>query len=445
MKNGKLVRSVRKIYSFIICLALILASVSFSSSSAAAAEDEYELQKINVLDYDMPGDFLSTYVVIDSSAPYIYFDLPFSYGGVFFDVIFESPVAITGVSIRGSTGSTSPLTFTRLEGNNYRAYGQTSSPFGTSRIGVQFTTSVSSAFSVNFLKFDIYTVTNQGIGDLGELNVTPNADTSVSSNYWYRQSSPGVPIVQDFLHVSGGAQFFEYNALFSSVNWRKFDYLDFTFQISASTIDYISVYILTSDNIYRYLPFDISFINGSAIDKNEFIGSGTTTVIPAGSQWDIVMRVYIPSSYRLSGSFYIDVGGQYKNPASRAFLQSVNGYYYSYVPSPDLIKLDQIVAAIKESLSSSAEDNAVAEDFSENMTSQKEQMSANQQQLNNVSKPTSTDLGMMAAPDAVLDSSGMVLLTSMISPITTRKLVLGIMTLSATLALVSYVFFGKKR
>lgn len=436
---------VRKIYSLIICLALILASISFSSSSAAAAEDD-SLKCIDVLVYDYPDDSTSVRGIMSPTKPYNVFDLPFSYGLVFYDVIFETSVSVSSAGMRSlSSGSFYSLTMVSLGSNRYRCYGHTSAAFNSLKFGFQVNSSVTSDYSVTYYKFDVYTVLATGIGDIGEMNITPNADTSVSTNYWYRQSSPGAPIVQDFFYFSSGVQFFDYNVLFSSVNWRQYDYLDFTFQISASTIEYISAYIKTSDNQYRYLPFEISFLNGTAIDKNEYVGSGTATVIPGSAQWDIIMRVYIPSSYRLSGSLFIDVGGQYHNPVSRAFLQSVVGYYYTTVPSPDLTKLDQITAAIKESLSSSEEDNAAAEDFSQNMTSQKEQMAANQQTLNNVSKPSSNDLGMMVAPDSVLDSNGMTALVSIINPITDHKYILGILTLSATLALVSYVFFGKKR
>ena len=79
------------------------------------------------------------------------------------------------------------------------------------------------------------------------------------------------------------------------------------------------------------------------------------------------------------------------------------------------------------------------------MTSQKEQMSANQSQINNVDKPSSSDLGAIAAPNLILNNTGMGYLTQIIQPITTGRAVLSMLTLSATLALVSYVFFGKKR
>lgn len=431
------------ISAFLVAFALLLACVPVQAS---ADEDEYDLQKINVLDYGYPNGGSSNKAYLSSANNFTaIYTLPFQYPIIFVDVIFEPAAAISSVGVRGSSGYVDYLTYNSLENGLYRATGQLSRYFGSGIIGFTVLTSSGVGLDVTIHRFDLYTYTNQGVGDIGEMNIIPNADTSVSTDYWYRQSSPGFPIVQDFYYFSQAVQFHDYQVLFSSVNWRKYDYLDFAFTIDASTISSISAYVKTSSGVYRYLPFDISFLNGTAIDKNEFVGSGSTTVIPAGNAWDIVMRVYIPSSYRLSGSLYIQVEGEYKNPADRALLQSVNGYYYLNVPDPELVKLDQMIAAIKESLSSSEEDNAAAEDFSENMASQKEQMASNQQTLNNVSKPSSEDLGMMASPDAVLNADGMTALVSIINPITDNDLVLGILTLSATLALVSYVFFGKKR
>lgn len=430
-----------RFFIFLLCGVLIFSCFAFSSGSASAAEEDVT-DCINVLDYDFPDDYTSVRSYMTQEQPYNFFDLPFSYGVVFFDVIVEVGSAPSSAGIRSPSGTVLDLTLVSLGDNRYRCYGSSSQLFNSSSIGFQLVVNTS-RYTVTYQKFDIYTLVNVGTGDLGEMNILPNADTSVSTNYWYRQSAPGVSIVQDFYYFSSSVQFFDYQVRFSSVNWRKYDYLDFTFQINASSVECISAYI-DSGGLFRYLPFEISYLNAGVIDKNEYIGSGTTTVIPGSSQWNVVMRVFIPASYRLSGSLYIDVGGQYHNPPSRAILQSVTGYYYTSVPSPDLVKLDQIAAAIKESLSSSAEDNAVAEDFAQNMTSQKEQMAANQAQINNVDKPSADDLGSIAAPNLILNNTGMGYLTSIIQPITTGRAVLSMLTLSATLALVSYVFFGKK-
>lgn len=436
----------RRLFCFILPAFLIIPYLLCCGSSTVSAAEDDGLKCIDVLAYDYPDSGSSVRGIMTPGTPYNTFNLPFSYGLVFFDVVFETPQNVASVGMRSVTsGTVYPLTLASLGSNRYRAYGQTSAVFNSSSFAFQVDCPAAVGnYYVNYYKFDVYTVTDVGTGDLGEMNVSPNADTSVGSNYWYRQTSPGVPIVQDFAYSSSYNQFHSFKVMFSSVNWRKYDYLDFTFQINASTIDYISAYIRTSDQVYRYLPFEISYLNGTAIDKNEFVGSGSTTVIPAGSEWIITMRIYVPSSYRLSGSLFIDLGGQYINPASRAWLQSVNGYYYTTVPSPDLTKLDQITAAIKESLSSSEAENNAAQDFTNEMTDKKEQMQANQDFINSVDKPSSEDLGQLVSSGSVLDASGMGYLTAMISPVSNNRIVLSILTISATLALVSYVFFGKK-
>lgn len=434
----------RRIFCFIFPLFLIIPYLLCCGSSAVSAAElnDSGLDKINVLNYDMPGDSLSTQVYIYPNQPYVYFDLPFSYGALYYDLIVESPEVFTDVSIRGSSGRLASLNFVRLDGNNYRCYGASDIPFGTNRLGVQFTGTSGLRFTVNFLRFDVYTATNQGIADFGEMKVTPDSDTHFEGS-WHRMSAPDTPLFVEFYHF-GSQQFTQYSADLSSVNWRNFDYIDFFYEVRAADIYSISAYIDTNHG-YRYIPFDISWGDGHAIDRNEFIGSGSTTVVPAGNNFFIMQRLYIPREVALQGSLHILVSGNYASTASGLMLNSVTGYYYNSYPDPTLVKLDEITAAIKESLSSSVEDNAAAEDFTDSMTTQKEQMFSNQQQLNNVSKPSAGDLGSITSPDVVLDQSGIALLTSVISPITNNRIVLGILTLSATLALVSYVFFGKKR
>lgn len=431
----------RKIYSLIICFALLLACIPVQAS---AAEDEYELQKINVLDYGFPNGLSANYAFLDSSNNYTaVYNLPFQYPIIFVDIIFESSNEFTSVGVRGSFGAVEYLDYVFLDNGLHRCTGELSRYFASGNIG--FTVLSAAGSGVTIHRFDLYTYTNQGVGDLGEMNITPNDDTSVSPNYWYRQSAPGSPITQNFYYFSEAENYLECSALFSSVNWRNFDYIDFFFSLDVANIQSISAYILTSDGVRKFIPFDISYLDSGVIDKNEFIESGSTYAVPSYSKYDISMRLYIPRETVLDGSLYICVSSKYHSAGSRASIQSVNGYYYLNVPDPELVKMDQMIAAIRESLSSSDEDNAAAEDFAENMISQKEQMASNQQTLNNVSKPSADDLGMMVAPDAVLDVDGMTALVSIINPITDSKIVLGILTLSATLALVSYVFFGKKR
>lgn len=433
----------RRIFCFIFPLFLIIPYfLCCGASEVSAAESEPELQSIDVLSYTMPNGGAISQVVVNNSSV-VKFNMPFQYGAIFYDMIVEIPVTLNAVSVVRSDGFSESLTVSHLENYSYRVYGQSSLRINTGNLGVQFTTSVSTNYTVNFVKFDVYTIASLGIPDYGEMSIAPNNDTSVGDG-WYRQETPGYPLVQDFLTFSSQVQFFDFRTLFSSVNWRKYDYLDFSFSINAAAINSISAYISPSSEVYRYLPFEISYLNGTTIDKNEYVGSGSTTVIPSYTVWNVVMRVYIPSSYRLSGSLYIQVDGQYHGPASRATLKSVNGYYYVDVPNPSLVKLDQITAAIKESLSSSSEDNAAAEEFTDSMATQKEQMAANQNQLNSIDKPSSSDLGAMSSPDIVLDQTGMGYLTTIIRPITNNRLVLSMLTLSATLALIGYVFFGKK-
>lgn len=439
-------RLVRKIYSLIICLALILACVPVQASASESAEIDY----IDVLSYDYPDDSLSVRGSMSLAKPYNVFDLPFSYGLVYFDIIFETSSIPSSVGIRStSSGNVYSLTLASLGNNRYRAYGQTSTAFNSSQFAFQLSVSDitgNQKYTCTYYKFYVYTIFDPGTLDTGEIMVIPDsANPSGHSNVWYSQTSPGVAVSRSFYYDSDYDVLVPYDVYLSSVNWRQYDYLDFSFYIQSADIQYINVFVDSSLYGKKYLPFEFSYINPSGMSINEYVGTGSTGLALPTNYWEISLRVYIPRDVTSSGSLKIHIGGDYGSMASWAQLRTVTGYYYTSVPSPDLVKLDQITAAIKESLSSSAEDNSAAEDFSENMSSQKEQMASNQQTLNNVSKPSTDDLGMMVSPDAVLNADGMTALVSIINPITDNDLVLGILTLSATLALVSYVFFGKKR
>lgn len=434
----------RRFFYFILPVFLIIPYLLCCGSSAASAAEDDSLKCIDVLAYDYPDDYSSVRGIMFPDRPYNIFDMPFSYGLVYYDVIFETGVSVSSAGMRSlNSGAFYSLTLQSLGSNRYRCYGQTSAAFNSLKFAFQVNTTSSSNYSVTYYKFDVYTVLDVGTGDLGEVNRSP-VPQNENPNYWYRQTSVGSDLSVDLPYFSASKNYLPYEFLLSSVNWRKYDYLDFSFSIDAATIGSISAYIKTSDGLRRYCPFDICFLNGTAIDTNEFIGSGTTTVIPSYNIWNITIRVYIPSAYRLSGSFFIAVDGKYHTAGSKCLLHSVTGYYYTTVPSPDLTKLDQITAAIKESMSSSEADNNAAQDFTNDMTDKKEQMQANQDFINSVDKPSSDQLGDMVSAGAVLDPSGMGYLTAMISPVSNNRIVLSILTISATLALVSYVFFGKK-
>lgn len=427
------------ISAFLVAFALILACVPVQAS---ADEDEYELQKINVLDYGFPNGLTYNYCMLNASNNYsAMYSLPFKYPIIYADIIFESTREFSSVGIMaGNTNRVCYLDYSFLDNGLHRAYGKLDNYFDSTYIGFYVLSAAGSGITIH--RFDLYTYVNQGVPDLGEFSITPDADTKFEGA-WHRMTAVDTPMYCQFYNF-GSTQFTQYTVDISSVNWRNYDYLDFRYDIRAADIYSIVAYIDTSQG-FRYLPFDISWGAGQAIDENEYIGSGSTTVVPAGNDFHIMQRLYIPRETVLDGSLHIVISGNYAGTASGCYFYSVTGYYYLNVPDSELVKMDQMIAAIRESLSSSDEDNAAAEEFADNMTSQKEQMASNQQTLNNVSKPSSDDLGMMVAPDAVLDADGMTALVSIINPITDSRIVLGILTLSATLALVSYVFFGKKR
>ena len=130
-------KSVRKIFSFIICLALILASVSFSSSSAAAAEDDGTLDCIDILNYSMPNDGASVRVYV-YPGDVVRFNLPFTFATYFWDLIIQTLTALSTAEIVGNSSSVY-LTVSQIESNIYRCYGSSSgAAFSTANIGVHF-------------------------------------------------------------------------------------------------------------------------------------------------------------------------------------------------------------------------------------------------------------------------------------------------------------------
>lgn len=429
----------KRLISLVLCCALVLACVCFSSGSASAASSDFD--SINILDYiDLSGG-----LTIFSSKPYYYLEMPFDYPLCYFDLtlefFYEMPSA---VYLYSASGNKTSLKVSNIEGNTYRVYGSMPSDLYlySAKFGLYF--DITNYVYVNVLKFDVYTVSNSGVGDIGELAIMPPADNNTG---FIAQSSFGVPLSREFYYYSDGVQFFDFTATLSSVNWRDFDYMDFLFEVNASNIDYINCRIGTS-SLYgqpsgSYVPFDIGFLNGDVIDKNEYIGSGSTTVIPASTQWTIFMRIYIPPELRDAGSLYIEVGGQYKSPASRVRLCSVKGYYYTHVPDPSLLKLDQIEQAIKNSMSSSEAQNAASQATQNQITANQNKVDSGIASLETMNRPSVDDMGF-TDPDLIVNADGLSLLNTMIAPLYRNELILGIMIIAAALAHLSFCYFGRK-
>lgn len=435
----------KRLLCFVLCFTLLFACVVSSSGSAAAASDDELFRSISVLDYDMPGDGNISAVMLKSDTPYTYFDLPFTYGLLYFDIIIETRSAPSAVYIRGHTGNLFPLTFKHIEGYKYRCYGVPSNTVNSSRLGFQVDFS-SDSFYVNFLKFDAYTVSDPAVDDLGEMWVTPDANLTPA---WQTMGNPGESIGMNLYNwARDGYQ--DYEARFSCVNWRNFDYIDFKMELRVSTIKSIIAQV-RSTNSSISIPFEISWLDGSAMSNNEFIANGEWVSDmqqdSADTTFVVTMRLFIPEYARSSGSLIISFNGEYPSTGSSSatILHNVTGYYITDVPDPQLTKLDQIRISIEQSLSSSSEDNATAESFQESMQSQSESIAQNQDTLNSVERPDASSVGEIASAGTVLDAGGMGLLVQMISPITHSQKYLAILTLVSALALVSYVFFGKKK
>lgn len=360
----------RRLFYFILPVFLIIPYLLCCGSSAASAAEEDGLKCIDVLSYDYPDDYGSVRGIMAPDRPYNIFDMPFSYGLVYYDVIFETGVSVSSAGMRSlNSGAFYSLTLQSLGSNRYRCYGQTSAAFNSLKFAFQVNSPSTANYSVTYYKFDVYTVVDVGVGDIGELRVTPYSNSHNGVDSFTQQPGIDVPLFKNFYNY-GSSVFSQYTADFSSVNWRKYDYLDFSFDIRSADIYSICAYIDTSSGD-RFIPFDISWGDGDAIDRNEYVGSGNTTVNAAANDFSILMRIYIPRSATVTGPLIISVKGNYSSTASGAYLKSVRGYYYTSVPSPDLTKLDQITAAIKESMSSSEADNNAAQDFTNEMTDKK--------------------------------------------------------------------------
>lgn len=294
-----------------------------------------------------------------------------------------------------------------------------------------------------------YTAQSSGVSDLGELYCAQTADLPAS---WLTMPTVGERTFTN-LYYYGSFGYTDYTVEYSCVNWRNFDYIDFQIFQRVATIQSISCFIRNSSDpsVYYSVPFEFNYINGDAIGANTYAANGEwlseSLVVPAQSDFTINLRLFIPVEYRNSGSLIISINGLYAMDLRSGLvaIDKVTGYYNIHDYDPSLIKLDEIRKAIEDSLSSSADQNAAAGDFKDQMSSESSSVAQNQEILNNVDKPSSSDLGSIAGADVILDSQGMGLLVQSFLPLTHSDIVLSILTLAATLALVGYVFFGKKK
>ena len=429
----------KKLFALFIVLSIIFV---FCLTPVSAAE-EIDYRSINVLDYCFPNEteYARAYL---SNSQTCYFALPFSFGLVYFDLVCEFYSAPSSVFIETTSGTKISLTFSLIEGRTYRVYGKSSTNVNSTRFNFGATFADSGSYLCLFHNFDVYTIRDPAVDEIGELRVTPGVNGLYN---WQTMPVPGSTIGMNLENwAKDGYQAWE--AEFSSVNWRKFDYLDFRMYLHVTTVDSIIAVVRTSDGSYN-IPFDISWLNGEAISNNQFIANGEYVSqmgqLNAQSTLDITMRLYIPEYVRDEGSLIITMQGKYPSSGNNYYvsLRNVTGYYTTSVPEPNLVKLDQIETAIKNSLSSSAAQNAAASQSNQKLTASQTKADAGSATLNSMNKPSINDMGF-TDPDLIVNTDGVNLLVQMISPLYENELILALMLAAAALAHLSYCYFGRK-
>lgn len=404
----------KRLFSLLACVTILFSMVLPASASGS--------DWVNVLDYAEANGSDNRYFSFSNSKTLV-FDLGFSTMLGSFDIILN----YTGSKITSATLNGDSLTVSPLSGNVIRIYGDTRYFTGDTltlklnNSGTAYCEIIS--FKASGLFHNRFPTTGQISVDWSPVNSTgfvtmPDADTPAEV-FW-----GGATATDD---VS------PFTAWIYPNRWKDYDFIDFSMFVRAQSIESITV---THDG--EFVPFELSFldtISQTWVDPNN---SSTQFNFTDLSEVYISLRIDVSGLDKNSSSLpRIGITGQYRdnNSNNRLALFDVIGHVSAEPENPIIHWLKKIYSAL-------IGEGSGADDIGSTIESQAGELEGIGDALGDVIKPDIDDLDGslddLVSPDQV-DAVGAVF-----APLFQNNTILHILIMSLTLALVSYVLYGKR-
>lgn len=283
----------KRIFSLFLIGCILAFSLSPVASAAEVSDEDFFF---DVLSYSTPNDSGSMVCFATNNKVVASFSTPDGRYIRYVDIIFQvaGGDSFTNISIATSaTATQKALTVVDLGNGRYRAYGQYSqySPSLTVTItGAPLRAVTFDAFRISYQSFTVY-------------DETGTCDISASG---YSNTINYVPT--DLINYRNflGASPPELNSLVTWTtmpNWRKYDYIDFTFSFDVSAINSIRVTI--GDAI---VPADVSYLSSDGVNGHFWFSVRVDLTNVKRTSLDELM-VTVSGKVNSGGSNFISVDG----------------------------------------------------------------------------------------------------------------------------------------
>lgn len=223
-----------------------------------SADELYNGNWVSVLDFDSVDDYGgNTLYVPGGGSNFVNFDLPVTMNIALVDLVFSSAYSISQVGFSYGDSNYYSANINYIGGNLYRVSANLPG-WGSNKIRVSFSSS-NSAY-VEILRFDIsaYSSTQylvEAYADIESLNFVDTIHYVPTDDVNHRFFTASTDIANNFFGVYCWVP-----------DWYKYDYLDFEFVISASSINSISCVMGPI-----IVPIDYSFVNSTNQVYSDFM------------------------------------------------------------------------------------------------------------------------------------------------------------------------------
>lgn len=410
----------KRVIPLVVALFLVLSCALPALADNSLSSEYYGNYWINLLDYGYA--FSDTNIDEMASGTTRYFKLPM-YGLVrSLDIVVCIPRTDCQLYYQPPYGQEMvKLTRQVIDSSKYlyRFYGDVPD-WDCREIGLQFTYSGSDSFvefyQINYSSLQVTSFTS-----------ILNGTVSIDDGSYETVKNPAVT-TPAYVFTPIPQYDDNYSWTLTNPDWRKFDLLDIRLALDVLTIDSIEV---TFNNVA--LPFDISYLGGSAYESYRYL---SIVVDVSGLDRSVQNNPYI----RICGDGNYDIESYF-------YIVSSMGLIFSQPPSEDMIwhydmkyfldtKMDSIIAAI----SPPASDKVT--NYKDSAAQQADKVDAITDAMGTVSKPDAGDLNF--SMDGLVSTNAVTLATTPLTVILNNKYLKIICIISFTLCIAGYILFGKK-
>lgn len=409
----------------LFCVALICV---FSLAAPARADDNF-YGFLDVLDYSYiksisNGSFEDFYLTFSGSSSTICFNNPFTGDYNYVDMVLSWAYTSKLTSVTFGDGVQQyGLTVTHIKDTLYRVYGQVT----TQRISDIYLTFNCSGSGPSYCTiYSFRMANNTGLVTDIEAYCEIVADNGYNSTIHY---VPTDEINHRYISTETSEQFSNGYSLYIHTNdWRKYDYIDFTFFLGVYSITSISANFGST-----IIPVEVNEISNTNLGENVFIVTirMDLTGIDRSISATPFLNIHGLLDYDMENIISFQACSGHILSGSRSPLL----YFFGQLESWILNLGDRIVAAVGGNSSS-------ANEFQSQLNQELDRLDQAQAVMDSVTKPAIDSIDVSV--DQYVSQADIQVLATPLSIFFKGEIFSKIIIMSILLATVSYTLFGKK-